>query len=156
MDFPPDWQVGLLDDFTWPPPPWPHSATLLGQLRTTVRILPTSIFHEQPWHSGWRSGLRPAAAGRPSKRLQAHYQYWPRDINNGRSLTTSCWMDVPDLVVPNNATVLDRPGRESLAANSTGCYSRGAIWQRPQDPRQPLVYRGGGGQPPQALATVPP
>jgi hypothetical protein len=45
----------------------------------------------------------------PLKGYKLHNQYWPRDINNRRSLTTSCWMDVPDLVVANNATVL-HPG----------------------------------------------
>jgi hypothetical protein len=48
----------------------------------------------------------------PADPLKGHkrcYQYWPRDIHNRRSLTTSCWMDVPDFVVVNSATVL-HPG----------------------------------------------
>ncbi len=49
----------------------------------------------------------------PVEALRGHklsFQYWPRDIGNRRNLTTSGWLDVPDMVASNNATVLDADG----------------------------------------------
>jgi hypothetical protein len=43
----------------------------------------------------------------PLKGFQQCYHFWPRDIAIRQNLTTSCWVDVSNLVASNNATVHD-------------------------------------------------
>jgi hypothetical protein len=52
----------------------------------------------------------------PLKGFRLCYQYWLQDIAIRRSLTTSCLLDVSDLVESNNATVLDPSGAGILNA----------------------------------------
>ncbi len=84
---------------------------LLSQLRSTRRILdnfrfsvngPKILDVELDFHQ-----ILPADNMRGYK---LRYQYWPRDINIRRNLTTSSWADVLDLVATNNVTILDSEG----------------------------------------------
>jgi hypothetical protein len=116
MEFPPDWLVEPLDDFDLAVATLANSGDalaiqLLAQLRPTGRIL-----------DNFRLSINSSEILDvelnlyhllPVEVLKGHrlsYQYWPSDIRIRRNLTTSGWLDVPDLVATNNATVLDADG----------------------------------------------
>ena len=116
MDFPPDWSVASLEDFDLAVASLVASdnavaVELLAQLRPSGRILDNFRFAvngNQILDSELDLGqLLPADALRGYK---LRYQYWPRDINIRRNMTTSSWADVTDLVAANNASVLDPEG----------------------------------------------
>ncbi len=116
MEFPPDWNVEPYEDFDLAVATLANSDNavaieLLAQLRPTGRILDNFRFAvnsqemldvELDFHQ-----LLPTDS---VKGYKLRYQYWPRDINIRRNLTTSTWTDVLDLVATNNITILDREG----------------------------------------------
>jgi hypothetical protein len=116
MEFLPDWNVEPYEDFDLAVATLANSddavaIELLAQLRPTGRILDNFRFAvnsqemldvELDFHQ-----LLPTDS---IKGYKLRYQYWPRDINIRRNLTTSTWTDVLDLVASNNITILDQEG----------------------------------------------
>ena len=116
MDFPPDWRVEPLDDFDVAVA-WIASSNsslaveLLAQLRPTGRILDNfrlAINGTKILDSELDMGQLLPVDSLQGYKLR--YQYWPRDICIRRNLTSSVWLDVPDLVASNNASIEDPQG----------------------------------------------
>ena len=116
MDFPPDWEVEVADDFDLAVATLATSGDavaveLLAQLRPTGRILDN--FRLAINGSRILEAELDLASMLPSNTFtgfKLKYQHWPRDVAIRRNMTTSCWIDVPDLIAANNATVLDPNG----------------------------------------------
>jgi hypothetical protein len=125
MEFPPDWDIGPMEDFevacvALAESGEPLLVQLLAQLRPTRRIL---------------DNFRLAVSGTqildlevdlghiiPAPSLQEFkfaYQFWPRDIAIRRKMTTSSWIDVPALVAANNAAILTLTGAGFSSAEFT-------------------------------------
>jgi hypothetical protein len=125
MEFPPDWDIGPMEDFevacaALAESGEPLLVQLLAQLRPTGRIL---------------DNFRLAVGGTqildlevdlghiiPAPSLQGFrfsYQFWPRDIAIRRNMTTSSWIDVPALVAANNAAILTPTGAGLPSAEFT-------------------------------------
>jgi hypothetical protein len=116
MDFPPDWLVEDADDFdtavaSLASSDNPLAVELLAQLRPTGRVLDNyrfSLNGSRILDAELDMGQLLPVEALSGFRLK--YQYWPRDITIRRNMMSSCWMDVPDLVAANNATILDPAG----------------------------------------------
>jgi hypothetical protein len=93
---------------TWPSPAWPlggYALAVLAQLRLTGRILDFRISMNRSQILGAELDFGQLLPADPLKGYKLQFQYWPRDIAIRRYVTTSSWVDVPDLVAANNATV---------------------------------------------------
>ncbi len=116
MEFPPDWLVEPLDDFDLAVATLANSGDaiaiqLLAQLRPAGRILDNfRLAINSSEILDVELNLHHLLPVEVLKGYRLNFQYWPRDIGIRRNLTTSRWLDVPDLVATNNATVLDADG----------------------------------------------
>ncbi len=78
---------------------------VLAQLRPTGRILDVRISMNRSQILGAELDFGQLPPADPLKGYKLQFQYWPRNIAIRRYVTTSSWVDVPDLVAANNATV---------------------------------------------------
>jgi hypothetical protein len=116
MEFPPDWLVEPLDDFDLAVATLANSGDaiaiqLLAQLRPTGRVLDNfRLAINSSEILDVELNLHHLLPVEAVKGYRLNFQHWPRDIGIRRNLTTSGWLDVPDLVASNNATVHDADG----------------------------------------------
>jgi hypothetical protein len=115
MEFPPDWDIGPMEDFevacaALAESGEPLLVQLLAQLRPTGRIL------DNFWLAVGGTQILDLEVDLghiiPAPSLQGFkfsYQFWPRDIAIRRNMTTSSWIDVPALVAANNAAAILTP-----------------------------------------------
>jgi hypothetical protein len=118
MDFPPDWRVDNMEDFDIAVATLAESddavaVELLAQLRPNGRILDNfRLVANGSQILDVELTFNHLLPGEPLRDYRLRYQYWAQDIAIRRNLTTSCWIDVADLVAANNTTVLDPTGAD--------------------------------------------
>jgi hypothetical protein len=116
MEFPPDWRVDNMEDFdiavaTLAGSDDAVAVELLAQLRPNGWILDNfRLVANGSQILDMELAFNHLLPAEPLRDYKLRYQNWARDIAIRRNLTTSCWIDVADLVAANNATVLDPTG----------------------------------------------
>ena len=113
MEFPPDWEVLPMADFTTASPrnAGDYGMELLAQVRPNGRILD----HYRITLGGSKildvncqlSALLLAPA---TSRISFKYSVWPRDVEIRRNMTTAKWADIYELLATRAASVLAEDG----------------------------------------------